>query len=173
MTTLPLKGTRIIAVEQYGAGPYGSQLLADLGAEVIKIENPMTGGDVSRFVSPHLIGDADSEFFQTFNRNKKSLTLDLKSESGRKNFIYLVKSADAVSNNLRGDIPTKLGLDYASLKAVKPDIVCAHLSAYGRGNSRESWAGYDYLMQAEAGFCSVTGSRAVRLCVLDCLSSTS
>ena len=157
MSSLPLDGIRIIAVEQYGAGPYGSQLLADLGAEVIKIENPMTGGDVSRFVSPHLIGDTDSEFFQTFNRNKKSLTLDLKSESGRKSFLELVKTADAVSNNLRGDIPAKLGLDYASLKVVKPEIVCAHLSAYGRGNSRESWAGYDYLMQAEAGFCSVTG----------------
>lgn len=157
MNSLPLEGIRIIAVEQYGAGPYGSQLLADLGAEIIKIENPMTGGDVSRFVSPHLIGDADSEFFQTFNRNKKSLTLDLKSESGRKSFIELVKTADAVSNNLRGDIPAKLGLDYEALKAVKPDIVCAHLSAYGRGNSREAWAGYDYLMQAEAGFCSMTG----------------
>jgi len=77
---LPLKGIRIIAVEQYGAGPYGTQLLADLGAEVIKIENPLTGGDVSRFVSPHLIGDKDSQFFQTFNRNKKSLSLDLKSD---------------------------------------------------------------------------------------------
>lgn len=157
MPSLPLKGVRIIAVEQYGAGPYGTQILADLGAEVIKIENPMTGGDVSRFVSPHLIGEDDSQFFQTFNRNKKSLSLDLKSEAGRESFHALVRTADAVSNNLRGDIPAKLGIDYASLKAIKPEIVCAHLSAYGRGNSRESWAGYDYLMQAEAGFCSVTG----------------
>ena len=154
---LPLKGIRIIAVEQYGAGPYGTQLLADLGAEVIKIENPLTGGDVSRFVSPHLIGDKDSQFFQTFNRNKKSLSLDLKSEEGRKAFETLVKTADAVSNNLRGDLPAKLRIDYPSLKAINPKIVCAHLSAYGRGNSREAWPGYDYLMQAEAGFCSVTG----------------
>lgn len=154
---LPLSGVRIIAVEQYGAGPYGTQLLADLGAEVIKIENPGTGGDVSRFVSPHLIGEQDSQFFQTFNRNKKSLTLDLKSEVGRLAFEELVKTADAVSNNLRGDLPVKLKIDYASLKAINPKIVCAHLSAYGRGNSREAWPGYDYLMQAEAGFCSVTG----------------
>ena len=154
---LPLKGIRIIAVEQYGAGPYGTQLLADLGAEVIKIENPGTGGDVSRFVSPHLIGDKDSQFFQTFNRNKKSLSLNLKTDEGRAAFEALVKTADAVSNNLRGDLPAKLKIDYASLKAINPKIVCAHLSAYGRGNSREAWPGYDYLMQAEAGFCSVTG----------------
>ncbi|RKQ71944.1 crotonobetainyl-CoA:carnitine CoA-transferase CaiB-like acyl-CoA transferase [Litorimonas taeanensis] len=154
---LPLKGIRIIAVEQYGAGPYGTQLLADLGAEVIKIENPLTGGDVSRFVSPHLIGEKDSQFFQTFNRNKKSISLDLKSKEGRAAFEALVKTADAVSNNLRGDLPEKLKIDYAALKSVNPKIVCAHLSAYGRGNSREAWPGYDYLMQAEAGFCSVTG----------------
>ena len=154
---LPLDGIRIIAVEQYGAGPYGTQLLADLGAEVIKIENPLTGGDVSRFVSPHLIGKADSQFFQTFNRNKKSLSLDLKSEEGRAAFEALLKTADAVSNNLRGDLPAKLKIDYVSLADINPKIVCAHLSAYGRGNSREAWPGYDYLMQAEAGFCSVTG----------------
>ena len=157
METLPLEGVRIIAVEQYGAGPYGTQLLADLGAEVIKIENPFTGGDVSRFVAPHLIGDKDSQFFQTFNRNKKSLSLDLKSDEGRAAFESLVKTADAVANNLRGDLPAKLGIDYHRLKTINPKIVCAHLSAYGRDNSRESWAGYDYLMQAEAGFCSMTG----------------
>ena len=157
MTHLPLKGIRIIAVEQYGAGPYGTQLLADLGAEVIKIENPLTGGDVSRFVSPHLIGKADSQFFQTFNRNKKSLSLDLKSDEGRAAFEELVKTADAVSNNLRGDLPAKLKIDFASLRDINPKIVCAHLSAYGRDNSRATWPGYDYLMQAEAGFCSVTG----------------
>ncbi len=157
MTYKPLHGIRIIAVEQYGAGPYGTQLLADLGAEVIKIENPGTGGDVSRFVSPHRIGDTDSQFFQTFNRNKKSLSLNLKEADGRKAFEELVKTADAVSNNLRGDLPAKLGIDYETLKAINPKVVCAHLSAYGRGNSREAWPGYDYLMQAEAGFCSVTG----------------
>ena len=153
----PLTGVRIVSIEQYGAGPYGTQLLADLGAEVIKIENPYTGGDVSRFVGPHLIGDKDSQFFQTFNRNKKSLSLDMKSNEGRAAFESLVKTADAVSNNLRGDLAAKLGIDYLALKSINPKIVCAHLSAYGRGNSRESWAGYDYLMQAEAGFCSVTG----------------
>ena len=75
---LPLAGLRVIAVEQYGAGPFGSMMLGDLGAEVIKIENPAEGGDVSRSVGPHFFADGDSHFFQAFNRNKRSLTLNLK-----------------------------------------------------------------------------------------------
>lgn len=157
MKTLPLEGIRIIAVEQYGAGPYGSMFLADLGAEVIKIENPKIGGDVSRHTGPFFLGENDSYFFQTFNLNKKSLTLDLKSESGRAIFDKLVKTADAVTNNLRGDQPDKLGITYDKLKHINPKIVCGHLSAYGRDNDRASWPGYDYLMQAEAGLMSLTG----------------
>lgn len=157
MTDLPLKGVRILSVEQYGAGPYGTMLLADLGAEVIKIEDPSRGGDVSRSVGPYLLGDGDSEFFQTFSLGKKSVALDLKSETGRAQFEALVKTADAVANNLRGDQPEKLGLTFDLLKAINPKIVCAHLSAYGRKSERAAWPGYDYLMQAEAGFMSVTG----------------
>lgn len=157
MTDLPLKGVRILSVEQYGAGPYGTMLLADLGAEVIKIEDPSRGGDVSRSVGPYMLGEGDSEFFQTFSLGKKSVTLDLKSADGRAQFETLVRSADAVANNLRGDQPDKLGLTYEALKGVNPKIVCAHLSAYGRKSERAAWPGYDYLMQAEAGFMSMTG----------------
>ncbi len=157
MTDQPLKGIRILSVEQYGAGPYGTLLLADLGAEVIKIEDPMRGGDVSRSVGPYMLGEGDSEFFQTFSYGKKSVTLDLKSDDGRREFEALVKTADAVANNLRGDQPGKLGLTYDDLKTVDPKIVCAHLSAYGRKSERAAWPGYDYLMQAEAGFMSMTG----------------
>nr|WP_070959087.1 CoA transferase [Hyphomonas sp. Mor2] len=157
MTELPLKGIRILSVEQYGAGPYGTMLLADLGAEVIKIEDPGRGGDVSRSVGPYMLGEGDSEFFQTFSLGKKSVTLDLKSPDGREQFESLVKTADAVANNLRGDQPGKLGLTYEALKAANPKIVCAHLSAYGRKSERAAWPGYDYLMQAEAGFMSMTG----------------
>ena len=156
-TPLPLAGIRIIAVEQYGAGPYGSAYLADLGAEVIKIENPNTGGDVSRANGPYFLGEGDSEFFQTFNANKKSFALDLKAPGGRAVFEKLIQTADAVLNNLRGDQPAKLGIDFAALGKLKPSIVCAHLSAYGRDNDRTDWPGYDYLMQAEAGFCMLTG----------------
>lgn len=153
----PLTGVRVLSVEQYGAGPYGTMFLADLGAEVIKIENPRMGGDVSRATGPHYLGENDSEFFQTFNRNKKSVCLDLKDAGDRRRFETLVKGADAVANNLRGDQPAKLRLTYDDLKPLQPAIVCAHLSAYGRDNERAGWPGYDYLMQAEAGFMSVTG----------------
>jgi succinate---hydroxymethylglutarate CoA-transferase len=154
---LPLHGVRVLAVEQYGAGPFGTMFLADQGAEVIKIENPDDGGDMSRDVGPYFFAPDDSEFFHSFNRNKKSLTLDLKREQGRAVFHDLVKTADAVASNLRGDVPGKLGLIYESLRSHNPKIVCAHLSAYGRTGPRASWPGFDYLMQAEAGYFSVTG----------------
>ena len=153
----PLSGVRILAVEQYAAGPYGTQLLAELGAEVIKIEAPSLGGDISRSLGPYFLGEGDSEFLQTFCRSKKSVALEIKTPEGRAEFERLVAGADAVVNNLRGDQPEKLRITHAHLKALKPSIVCAHLSAYGRGNSRESWPGYDYLMQAEAGFMTLTG----------------
>lgn len=157
MTPDLLKGVRILAVEQYGAGPYGSMLLAELGAEVIKIESPSMGGDVSRSVGPYFLGDKDSQFYQTFSRSKKSVAFEIKSPEGRADFERLVESADAVINNLRGDQPLRLKITYDDLKSLKPSIVCAHLSAYGRDNERSAWPGYDYLMQAEAGFMSVTG----------------
>jgi len=155
--TMPLAGLRIIAIEQYGAGPFGTQHLADLGAEVIKIENPHDGGDVGRNVGPHFFGKENSHFFQAFNRNKKSIRLNLKHPEGKAALHALVKDADAVFNNLRGDLPKKMGLTYDALEHLRPDIVCAHLSAYGREGQRASWPGYDYLMQAEAGYLSLTG----------------
>ena len=79
----PLSGLRIVSVEQFGAGPYGTMLLADLGAEVIKIENAATGGDPARKTGPYFLGDNDSEYFQVFNLNKKSVALDLRTEEGK------------------------------------------------------------------------------------------
>jgi crotonobetainyl-CoA:carnitine CoA-transferase CaiB-like acyl-CoA transferase len=155
---LPLLGLRILTVESFGAGPYGSMFLADLGAEVIKLEDPTAGGDASRGVGPHYLGDGnDSQYFQTFNRNKRSIAVDLKTPEGRQILKDLAAKSDAVLNNLRGDLPQQLGLDYATLQFVNPKIVCAHLSAYGRNNERATRPGYDYLMQAEAGFMSLTG----------------
>ncbi len=154
---LPLASVRVVAVEQYGAGPFGTMFLADLGAEVIKIENPNDGGDMARSVGPHFFGPHDSLFYHSLNRNKKSFTLDLSRPESRPVFHELVETADAVCSNLRGDVPEKLGLTYAHLKHWNPKVVCAHLSAYGRAGPRANWPGYDYLMQAEAGFLSLTG----------------
>jgi crotonobetainyl-CoA:carnitine CoA-transferase CaiB-like acyl-CoA transferase len=153
----PLEGVRILTVEQFGAGPYGSLFLSDLGAEVIKIENAETKGDTSRHVGPRFLGENDSEYFQTLNTNKKSITLNLKSKDGVAALERLAATADAVMNNLRGDQPEKLGLDYTTLKAANPAIVCLHISAYGRDNARKAWPGYDFLMQAEAGLMTLTG----------------
>ena len=155
--TLPLAGTRILASEQYGAGPYGTMFLAQLGAEVIKIEPPK-GGDSARATGPYFLGDDDSLFYQTFNLNKRSLTLDIRSDAGKAVLHRLVKTADAVTNNARGDLPARLGLDYAALGQINPKIVCVHASAYGRTGPRAAWPGYDYLMQAEAGFMSLTAT---------------
>jgi crotonobetainyl-CoA:carnitine CoA-transferase CaiB-like acyl-CoA transferase len=154
---LPLEGIRVLTFENFGAGPFGSMYLADLGAEVIKIENREAGGDATRNMGPYFLGPNDSHFFQTFNLNKKSVTLNLKVPAGREAFRRLVARSHVVLNNLRGDQPEKLGLDYASLADVNPRIVCAHLSAYGRDNERKGWPGYDYLMQAEAGYLHLTG----------------
>ncbi|MBK9009329.1 CoA transferase [Novosphingobium sp.] len=153
---LPLAGFRVLSAEQYGAGPYGTLFLAQLGAEVIKIEPPR-GGDTARGVGPHFLRDGESLYFQTFNLNKRSITLDLASERGQAVLHRLVARSHAVANNLRGDVPGRVGLTYEALKHVNPAIVCAHASAYGRDNPRARWPGYDYLAQAEAGFCALTG----------------
>lgn len=112
---LPLTGYRIISAEQYGAGPHGTMHLAQLGAEVIKIEPPRKGGkgggDTARAVGPHFLREAESLYFHAFNLNKKSLTLDLRSDEGQAIFADLAKSANVVANNLRGDLPEKLGVN--------------------------------------------------------------
>ena len=153
----PLQDLKIVSVEQFGAAPYGTMLLAELGATVIKIENAAIGGDPARKTGPYYLGENDSEYFQSFNSSKKSVVLDLRSEEGRAALNGLIAKADVVMNNLRGDLPAKMGLDYPALSSIKSSIVCVHISAYGRDNERTARPGYDYLMQAEAGYLSVTG----------------
>jgi crotonobetainyl-CoA:carnitine CoA-transferase CaiB-like acyl-CoA transferase len=151
-----LDGLRILTVSQFGAGPFGTQLLADLGAEVIKVEDPAVGGDVSRQVGPYA-ADGDSLYFQSFNRGKKSLTLDLKHPDGQVILHDLVRVCQAVYNNLRGDLPAKLGLTYAALRAVNPAVVCCSLSGFGATGPRAAEPAFDYLIQGYAGWMSVTG----------------
>lgn len=152
----PLEDVRVISLEQYGAGPFGSLHLAELGAEVIKIEDPNSAGDVGRYVPPFSEGH-DSLFFESFNRGKSSIALDIGSAAGRAVFEDLVRSADAVYSNLRGDVPAKLRILYDDLKEVNRAIVCCSLSGFGMAGPRSAQPGYDYILQALAGWMSVTG----------------
>jgi crotonobetainyl-CoA:carnitine CoA-transferase CaiB-like acyl-CoA transferase len=151
-----LSDIRIIAVEQFGAGPWATLQLADLGAEVIKIEDPGAGGDVGRYVPPYQVGE-DSLFFESFNRGKKSISLDLRHPASRVVLEDLVRASDALYCNLRGDGPEKLRLRFADLREVNPRLVCCSLSAFGTSGPRAEEGGYDYVVQAIAGWMSLTG----------------
>ncbi|MFC8177345.1 CaiB/BaiF CoA transferase family protein [Rhodococcus sp. NPDC057297] len=152
----PLEDVRILSLEQYGAGPFGSLHLADLGADVLKVEDPGVGGDVGRYVPPYASGE-DSLFFETFNRNKRSISIDLNTESGRRVFEDLVRESDVVYSNLRGDVPAKIGITYDDLKHLNPAIVCCSLTGFGMTGPRAKEPGYDYILQGLAGWMSVTG----------------
>ena len=154
--TLPLSDVRILALEQFGAGPWGTLQLADLGAEIIKVEDPTTSGDVGRYVPPYQEGE-NSLFFETFNRGKQSVSLDLRHPAAREVVHDLVRVCDGVYSNLRGDQPAKLGLTYEALCDVNPRIVCCSLSGFGMTGPRAHEGGYDYMMQGLAGWQSLTG----------------
>ena len=156
MRTGPLADVRVVAIEQFGAGPYGTMQLADLGADVIKIEDPSVGGDVSRYVPPYSEG-TDSLFFESFNRNKRSLTLDLRQPSARGVLEDLARVSDALVSNLRGDQPEKLRIRFADLEHVNPRLVCVSLSGFGTTGPRATEGGYDYTVQGLAGWMALTG----------------
>ncbi|MGZ6983258.1 MAG: CaiB/BaiF CoA transferase family protein, partial [Ilumatobacteraceae bacterium] len=153
---LPFADIRVIAIEQFGAGPWGTMQLADLGAEVIKIEDVSVGGDVGRHVPPFGV-DGTSLFFETFNRHKSSVSLDLRNPAGREVFERLVLNTDAVFSNLRGDGPARLGIRYEDLAEINPRIVCVSLSGFGSTGPRATEGAYDLTIQALAGWMSVTG----------------
>ncbi len=152
----PLEDVRIVALEQYGAGPFGTMHLADLGAEIIKIEDPAAGGDVARYLPPFRAEDS-SLFFETFNRNKRSVRLDIRNPDGRRVFEDLVACSDAVFSNLRGDVPGSLKICYDDLKAINPRIVCCSLSGFGMSGPRAHQPGYDYILQGLCGWMALTG----------------
>jgi crotonobetainyl-CoA:carnitine CoA-transferase CaiB-like acyl-CoA transferase len=154
-----LEGVRVLALSQFGAGPFATLNLADMGAEVIKIEDPSTGGEVSRFVPPFRV-PGDSLYFQSWNRNKRSVTLNLRKREALAVFHELVEISDVVFNNLRGDQPAKLGLNYESLSKANPRIVCCSLNGFGAEGPSATEPGYDYLMQAAVGYMSITGDPA-------------
>jgi crotonobetainyl-CoA:carnitine CoA-transferase CaiB-like acyl-CoA transferase len=158
VNVLPLADVRILAFTQLGAGPWGLTLLSDLGAEVIKVEDPATRGDEARRVPPFNDPAAeDGLYYQALNRGARSITLNLRVPAARGVLEKLAARVDVVFNNLRGDLPAKLGLDYAALSAANPRLVCCSLSGFGRTGPRHADPGYDYLLQAYAGFMSVSG----------------
>jgi crotonobetainyl-CoA:carnitine CoA-transferase CaiB-like acyl-CoA transferase len=158
VNVLPLADVRILAFTQLGAGPWGLTLLSDLGADVVKVEDPATRGDEARRVPPFNDPAAeDGLYYQALNRGARSITLNLRVPEARGVLEKLAARMDVVYNNLRGDLPGKLGLDYAALSAANPRLVCCSLSGFGRTGPRRADPGYDYLLQAYAGFMSVSG----------------
>ncbi len=152
---LPLEGVRILGATQLGAGPWALSLLSDWGAEVIKLEPPGRG-DEARDVPP-FAGGGDSLYFQSLNRGARGLTLNLRETEGREVLRRLAPSLDVVYNNLRGGEPSRLGLTYEALAEANPRLVCCSLSGFGQTGPRAEEPGYDFLIQAYAGFMSVTG----------------
>jgi crotonobetainyl-CoA:carnitine CoA-transferase CaiB-like acyl-CoA transferase len=145
MATLPLSGIRVLSLAEQYPGPYATMLLADLGADVILVERPGTGDPSRRF--PGL--------FASFNRNKRSVALDLKSEQGRADFLALVDTADAVIEGFRPGVMGRLKLDASSLRARKPSLICASISSFGQNGPLASVAGHDLSIQAAAGMIKV------------------
>lgn len=150
-----LKGIRVLDFTQFLAGPYCGQYLADLGAEVIKVENLKAGGDFNR-VTPPFQGDV-SGYFCTINRNKKGISIDLKSETGKKIFAELVKSADVLLENNRPGVMKRLGFGYEDCRALNEGIIYASVSGFGQTGPYAPRPGYDLIAQAMSGAMSITG----------------
>lgn len=146
----------MIAIEQFGAGPWCTLHLAALGATVIKVEDPTVGGDVGRYVVPFQ-DEENSLYFETFNRGKSSISLDLRHPNSSAVLHNLVGGCDVVFNNLRGDLPARLGLTYESLSRFNPRVVCCALSGFGTNGPRAAQGAYDYVIQGRAGWMSRTG----------------
>ncbi len=150
----PLSGIRVIEFCSVAAGPFCAMLLADMGADVVKVENP-DGGDTMRAWPP--LNEGFSENFASLNRNKRSVTLDLKDPADKARALELISSADVVLENNRPGVMKRLGLDYTSVSAGRPSLVYCSISAFGQEGPRSSEAGFDLTLQAMSGVMSVTG----------------
>jgi len=153
--SLPLSGIRILDLTLIMAGPYCTLILGDLGAEVIKIEKPGIG-ESSREMPPHFF-EGQSAYFIAMNRNKKSMTLDLKSEAGKRIFYDLARKSDVVIDNFRPGVVKKLGVDFDTLKTLNPRIICCSVSGYGQTGPFRDRPAFDLVIQARGGIMSYTG----------------
>ena len=148
-----LKGIKVAEFCEIAAGPFCAMLLADFGADVIKVERPV--GDAMRMWPP--LSDGFSENFASVNRNKRSVTLDLKSEEGLQAARAIIMESDVVVENFRPGIMTKLGIDFETMSQKKPEIIYCSISAFGQSGPRSKEGGFDLTMQAMSGIMSVTG----------------
>lgn len=152
--TLALEGLRVLDLTRVLVGPYTTMILADLGAEVIKLEMPGAGDDARAF-PPHVAGE--SAYFMSLNRNKRSLTLNLKAEAGKALFLEMVQQVDVVVENFRPGTMERLGLGYDVLKAINPRLIYAAASGFGHTGPYAQRAAYDAIVQAMGGIMSITG----------------
>jgi crotonobetainyl-CoA:carnitine CoA-transferase CaiB-like acyl-CoA transferase len=152
--SLPLEGIRVLDLSRYLPGPFCTQILADFGAEVIKVEDPR-GGDLGRTLTPCIEGE--SARFPTVNRNKKSITLDLKQEAGKEVFRRLVTQADVVVDQFRPGVMKKMGLDYEALKKINPGVIYCAITGYGWTGPMKDAAGHDLNYLNLAGVTGMTG----------------
>ena len=156
------EGVRVLDLSRMLAGPYGSMLLADMGAEVIKIEDP-DGGDPMRIMGPPFLPDGESAYFLAINRNKKSLALDLSRDRRPRRCSYdLVRQSDVVWENFRPGIMDRLGLAYSKLWSLNQRIIVCSVSAYGQDGPYRDWPAFDLALQAMGGAMSVTGEAGGR-----------
>lgn len=155
MPSPALEGIRVVELAAQLSGPFGAMVLADLGAEVIKVESRQRP-DAARTVPSAMVGD-QATYYLSLNRNKRSVLLDLKDERHRAAFLELVAASDVVFDNFRPGVMQRLGLDHARLSAVNPGIITCSLSGFGQTGPKRDRPGYDYLMQALAGTMSLTG----------------
>lgn len=151
----PLNGARILDLSHMLAGPFGSMMMGDLGAEIIKIEPPE--GDPMRAMGPHFF-KTESAYFICANRNKQSVTLDLRTERGRAIFLDLVRVCDVVYENFRPGVVQKLKIDYATLKPVNPRVICCSISGFGQNGPYRDRPAFDIALQALSGAMSITGN---------------
>jgi len=155
VATGPLKGMRVIELAHIMAGPVCGLMLADMGADVIKVEKICTGDDSRRFLPPEIKGE--SAAFMMMNRNKRGIALDLKHEDGKSVLLRLLKDADVLIENYRHDTMARLGLDYETLKKINPGLIYCEISGFGRTGPYRERGGFDLIAQGMSGLMSITG----------------